>query len=285
MKITCIALDLDRTTLDERGRLSGANRAAIEEAIENGVHVVVASGRALASLPEDILAIKGIRYAVTSNGAAVNDLHTGECLKQYKLTAASVRRIRELAGGSGAVFEAFLDGEAYADREYVKNPTAFGAAPAAVPYIQSTRIPVDDMEEFLKRHSGGLDCLDVVVGDPEKKERLWRLFQERVADIYITSSVEQLLEISYKDCGKHSGVRFLLERLGLSADGLAAFGDADNDAELLSYAGVGIAVANATEACRCAADYVTRSNEEDGVAYAIRKLLAQNQKLQNGKDD
>lgn len=280
MKTTCIALDLDRTTLDGRGRLSAANRAAIEDAVESGIRVVVASGRALDSLPADILAVKGIRYAVTSNGAAVYDLYTGTCLKQYKLTGRSVRMIQELAKDSKAVYEAFIDGTAYADQAYVKDPVAFGASPSAISYIQSTRIPVDDMTGFLARHREELDCLDVVVGDPEQKSKLLKLFQDKADDIYVTSSVEQLLEISYKDCGKHSGVRFLLEYLGLSADGLAAFGDADNDVDLLSYAAVGIAVSNATERCRRAADYVTRSNEEDGVAYGIRNLLAQ-----NGKED
>ena len=65
MKITCIALDLDKTTLDSNGALSSANRQAIEYAIQKGVHVVVASGRALDSLPEEVCRIPGIHYAIT----------------------------------------------------------------------------------------------------------------------------------------------------------------------------------------------------------------------------
>ena len=71
MKIKCIALDLDRTTLASDGHLSRENREALEEAIRAGIHVAVASGRSLDSLPEEIMDIPGIRYAITSNGAAV----------------------------------------------------------------------------------------------------------------------------------------------------------------------------------------------------------------------
>ena len=70
MKIKCIALDLDRTTLDSQGHLSEINRRAIESAVAAGLHVVVASGRALDSLPAGITEIRGIQYAITSNGAA-----------------------------------------------------------------------------------------------------------------------------------------------------------------------------------------------------------------------
>lgn len=273
MKISCIALDLDRTTLGSNGRLSAENRNAIEAAIEQGIHVVIASGRALTSLPRDVLAIKGIQYAITSNGAAVYDLHTGECLKQYKLTAESAEHILKLTRGREVAYEAFIDGQPYAQKEYVADPVRFGALPGAIPYIQSTRRPVEDMQLFFAEHIKELDCLDLVVKNEEIKCEIREELERKVSDIYVTSSVEQLLEISYKECGKHSGIKVILEHLGLERQGLAAFGDADNDADLLSFAGLGIAMANASQKCREAADWTTRSNDEDGVAYGIRQRI------------
>ncbi|MDY3730997.1 MAG: Cof-type HAD-IIB family hydrolase [Candidatus Choladocola sp.] len=273
MKITCIALDLDKTTLDSNGALSSANRQAIEYAIQKGVHVVVASGRALDSLPEEVCRIPGIHYAITSNGAAVYELHTRKCLKQYKLTADSVRAILKLTEHMEVAYETFIDGKPYALKDYVEDPVRFGAAVKAIPYIQNTREPVPDILSFIEDHIECLDCIDVVVKGEDRKMQLWAMLQEQVQDIYITSSVPQLLEISYKDCGKHTGAKFLLDHLGLEREGLAAFGDADNDVDLLRFAGCGIAVANATSGCRLAADYVTKSNDQDGVAYGIYSLL------------
>ena len=81
------------------------------------------------------------------------------------------------------------------------------------------------------------------------------------------------MEISHREAGKHSGVRFVTELLGLSPEAVAAFGDGDNDADMLAYVGCGIAVANASPACLAAADLVTGHHDEDGVAQGIYQIL------------
>ena len=299
MKIKCIALDLDRTTLDSQGHLSEENRAAVESAAAAGVHVVVASGRSLDSLPAELTDITGVRYAITSNGAAVYDLRERKCLRQFKMTPESVEdilwhteteRIKATYGEAAEMseievpeteiyeteisYEAFIDGRAFAESRYVADPVRFGAMPQAVPYIQSTRMPVEDMRTFIRAHRSELDCIDLVVKSEDMKRRLWKNLRENVRDVYITSSVRQLLEISHRDAGKESGAKFLLEYLGLIREELAAFGDGDNDSGLLKFAGIGFAVANASPECRDAADEIVASNDENGVAQGIQKILA-----------
>ena len=89
----------------------------------------------------------------------------------------------------------------------------------------------------------------------------------------MTSSISQLLEISYKDAGKKSGVKFLTEYLGLSRENVAAFGDADNDTDMIEYAGTGIAMENAAPHLKEIADHITLHHDKDGVAYAFRNIL------------
>lgn len=280
MQIKFIALDLDRTTLDSQGRLSEINRRAIERAVAAGIHVVAASGRALASLPAEIVDIPGVQYAITSNGAAVYDINENRCLRQFKMTSQSVEEILQHTQPEGGCkedmeisYEAFIDGRAFAEQRYVEDPVRFGATPHAVAYIQSTRTPIKDMREFISEHKSELDCIDIVVKSENMKERLWKSLRKNIADVYITSSVRQLLEISHRDAGKESGAAFLLEYLGLKREELAAFGDGDNDAELLQYAGIGFAVANASSGCRSAADRIVASNDENGVAQGIGIIL------------
>ena len=294
MKIRCIALDLDRTTLDSQGHLSEENKRAIENAVAAGVYVVVASGRSLDSLPAEITDITGIRYAITSNGAAVYDLCERKCLRQFKMTPESAEdilrhtepeRMKDAYGEAAGMsevemseieisYEAFIDGRAFAERRYVADPVRFGAMPQAISYIQGTRAPVEDMRTFIREHKSELDCIDLVVKSEEMKNKLWKNLRENVGDVYITSSVRQLLEISHRDAGKESGAKFLLEYLGLTREELAAFGDGDNDSGLLKYAGIGFAVANASPECRDAADEIVASNDENGVAQGINKILA-----------
>ena len=273
MSIQCIALDLDRTTLDGSGRLSPGNRRALEHAIARGVHIVIASGRPFASLPRDVTAVPGIEYAITSNGASVYHVPSGTRLHSYAMTPDSVRSILTLIEEVSVACEAFVDGEAYAHADYVSDPMKYGATPQAVSYIQSTRHPEPDIAGFIRRHISALDSMDIIVRDEEMKKRLWTQLEDTVPDIYITSSVRQLIEISHRDAGKHSGVRFVAERLHLSPADIAAFGDGDNDADMLAYVGCGIAMANASPTCLAAADHVTLDHREDGVAHGIYEIL------------
>ena len=276
MKIKCIALDLDRTTLASNGHLSRENREALEEAIRAGIHVAVASGRSLDSLPEEIMDIPGIRYAITSNGAAVYDIRTGECLRQYRLTADSVMAILKHTEEQNVSFEAFINGKPYAEERYVTDPVRFGAMPQAIPYIQKTRTPIKDMREFIFVHREELDCIDVVVKGEQFKKELWKTLEKQAKDVYITSSVKQLLEISDVNAGKDAAAKFLIGYLGLSRKELAGFGDGHNDSGLLKYAGIGFAVENASAECREAADRIVASNDEDGVAEGIEYILKVN---------
>ena len=80
MSIRLIALDIDGTTLNSKGRLTERTKDALERAIESGVYVVMATGRCFDALPDDIMAISNMNYVVTSNGAMVRDLNTGEVI-------------------------------------------------------------------------------------------------------------------------------------------------------------------------------------------------------------
>ena len=269
MSIRCIALDLDRTTLNSAGQLSERNRKAMEQAIESGIQIAVASGRSLDSLPAAVLEIPGIRYAITSNGAAVYDLEERTCLRQYKLTAEAVRDILRWTEEADVTFEAFIDGKPYAEKDYVEDPVRFGAMPQSIPYIQGTREPVENMRHFIQRHEEELDCIDVVVKSEEYKRQLWKILEKQACHVYITSSVKQLLEISDVNAGKDAAARFLIEYLGMTREELAGFGDGHNDSGLLEFAGIGFAVENAVEECRKAADRIVSSNDGDGVAEGM----------------
>lgn len=271
MTIRCIALDLDRTTLNAKGVLSPGNRAALEYAIGKGVHIVIASGRPLGSLPEDVVRVPGIEYAITSNGAAVYHLPTKKRLAHWTLEPQAVERLLGL--GLSRPFETFIDGHAYADAAFLAAPTAYGAPETSIPYLQRTRTPVADMTAFLREHMGELDSIDLIMDGQTANQRMRAWLQPQLPECYLTSSVPHLLEISHKDCGKHAGVAVVAETLGLSPAEIAAFGDGDNDIEMLQFVGCGVAVANASPACMAAADRVTLDYDDDGVAAAIYELL------------
>lgn len=271
-KIRLIALDLDETTLRRDKSLSLPVRTAIENAIAAGIYVVVASGRAFDSLPREILEIPGIDYAVTSNGAAIYRVPEKRRCHDFLMKQETAEQILKLIPNS-LMMEAFVEGIPYAQTEYVENPLAFGATKRGVAYVQATRRPVKNIREFILQHRAQLDSLDIILKDDDQMKYYWKLLEQEVPDIYITSSVPQLLEISHTEGGKRCGLEWLGRQLRIAPEEMAAFGDAENDRDMIRFVGLGIAMGNGSDKLKAVADAVTLSNEEDGVAIMIEKIL------------
>ncbi len=273
MDIQLIALDLDRTTLNSQGKLSKTNYNALSQAIKNGVHVCIASGRAFDTLPSDVLSVPGIEYAITSNGAAVYNIKTKERIKSYLLTENAIDIIMNICKKYPVTYEAFINGVAYTGKEYIDNPYKFGATQHSIDYVLSTRTLKDDIVGFIYENKNRLDCIDIIVNNDELKNTIINEIKTATNEVYITSSIKQLIEISYKDAGKKSGLEFLSNYLNISRENIAAFGDADNDFDMIKYAGVGIAMENASSHLLEVADYTTLHHNNDGVAYAFKNII------------
>ena len=274
MRPACVALDLDGTTLRTGGVLSAYTKDVLEELGARGVNIIVASGRSFTSLPGEVLALEGVEYAVCSNGASVWHVPTGRCIHRTVLPPDAAEDVLVAMTGENVHFECFVEGKPYADAFYVADPVACGALPRAIPYIQSTRQPVEDIAGFIRAHAQELENLDVIVADQSRKAVLWETLAGLRDDLYVTSSVHQLLEIAHRDAGKQTGLSFVLDRLGLTAAQTVAFGDAVNDLDMLRWAGLGVAVGNAPAEVQAAADRIAPTNDEDGVAKVLAELFA-----------
>ena len=186
-----IALDLDETLLNQDSRLSQGNRAALAAAVKQGVVIAAATGRAFETVPEEVLGFTGVRYAICSNGAAVYDLLTGETLTRYQLTPEAVAHVLTVAEGENLTYEAFVDGKAYAQRDYVDDPARYMTDAATVQYVKASRCPVPDILSFIRLHPTELDSLALVVGSMAVKKRIMKKLAA-VDGIYVTTSVPRI---------------------------------------------------------------------------------------------
>ena len=274
-QIKCIAFDLDHTIVNSDGSISEATRRMISEAIAKGIVVIPVSGRAYDTFPEAIRQMLGITYVVTSNGAAVYDQRTDERIHGVTLEAEDVHKILEylspLFEDKQITYEAFVDGIAYAGKNYVEDPMQFGVPDKNVSYVKNTRNPKEDILKFMLQHIGELDSLDVVVDNPLQYQKIEEEILKITNQVYTTRAVSYRLEISHKNSGKASGLRYVLDLLGIREEETIAFGDGDNDAEMLALAGIGVAMENATAICKASADTVCGSCEADGVASYLQR--------------
>lgn len=297
MACKLIAFDLDNTFLYDADTVSAANRRAVEDAAAEGVISAIASGRVFTSLPASALAIPSIRYAITSNGAAIYRLPAPEkrlgdngdfdkarcfrhavCVHRVSLPADRVEAIMKVledypSDRYPVSFETFIDDRAYGYADYMRRPTRYGLSPAYIEYVRTTRIMVEDIRSFILEHKNHLDGLDLQVGDPALTQELRQRLRHEVPGIYITSSVPNRIEMANEKAGKAAGIRYLMNIFGIRKEETAAFGDADNDIDMIRAAGTGIAMRNGTASCRKAADYVTKPCREDGFAWAVHHRL------------
>lgn len=274
MDIKCIALDLDGTTLNQNKQISERTRTAIQQAISKGIQVVIASGRCFDSLPPSIREIDGIEYAITSNGAAMYQLPEGKCIRKYSIPEKSVDKIMDMTRSIHCGYEVFYEGKAYAEESYIKDPCSYGVSAGSVEYIRTTRNAVADISLFIAEHKYELDSIDLIIPNENNYVEVFECLKQMKDEIYVTISSKSRIEIASHQAGKHTGLQYILDCSGIRCEETAAFGDADNDIEMMKFVKYGMAVQNASTGCKEAAREIVPGNTEDGVAVGIEKIMS-----------
>ena len=270
--IRMVALDLDGTTFNSAGDISGENVRALEQAAAAGVRIVVSTGRSYASLPEHIKAVRGIEYAITSNGAHVNRMESGEQIYSDFLDPSAVEEVARLKEVTGADIEVFIDGAAYVDDSYYEEVRQNGCAYRNAEYVLWSRRPVPDVTSLMLGHRDEIENVNFIFATLEMLEESKPLICA-MKKATITSSFPNNLEVGGPHTSKKTALTWLMNELGVQPDELMCCGDAPNDIAMVEMAGIGVAVANAWGGLKDHADYITGTNDDDGVAMAIDRFI------------
>ena len=270
-KIKMIGLDLDGTLLTDRKEFTDRSKRALRTAIDRGIVVLIATGRPLTGIPEEIRNFPGMRYALTSNGAKVMDVWENRVVDEHLLSAKLAEKALEICGKYDTLQEVYYDGVSYAPADkrdmiprYHKNPNMWE-------YMRKTRTWVEDIFRMVRESDRGLDKIQMLFADMEERTKAWQELSE-VEGLELVGSLGYNIEINAAGVNKGAGLVSLGRLLGIRREEIMACGDGDNDLLMLKEVGFGVAMANAEEEVKKAADYITLSNEEDGVADAIEKF-------------
>ena len=270
-KISLIALDLDGTTL-VRGRITLRTRRALETAVRKGIHVVIATGRTWCALPKDIFRIRGLEYVVTSNGAMITDLRSGEVIYENCIDPEPLKQVAGLLReNSRFPVEVFTGGKAYIGRPVFEDIRDHGSTYMSRSYILRTRQPVDQIYDFLEEHISAIENINIHFEQFEDKAAMKEIL-ERIPAITVTSSVPHNLEIGGATTSKASGLAALCGILHTDLSSAMACGDSPNDMAMLAEVGLGVAMGNGEPEVRAMADFVAPSNEDEGVALAVERF-------------
>ncbi len=272
MAVRLIAFDLDGTLLGSDGRISARTGETLQRAAQNGIHLVAASGRPFKALPAELSEIEDIRYAITSNGSSIFSLPDGRRIFAADMAPETVLKVLAIAEQTDFPFEVFIGGTGYTSAAYFRHASDFGVPARVNDYVRRTRCPVDDIAAFTRAHLREIEGMNMIVADPEAKKRLVAALSA-IPHLYITDSVSYYIEMAEGGVCKSAALAHLAGKLEVPLHETAAFGDSMNDLDLLRGAGLGIAMANALPDLVAAADDLTLSNDEDGVAHYIEKYF------------
>jgi len=262
--IRLIATDLDGTLLRDDGSISARTRAAVAAARSAGVVFVVVTARP----PRDVQAITdqlGITgLAICSNGAIIQDMTSGTTSRHVRLCPdLAVTLVTELRIAEPGIAFATEHGHKVGCEPHFPDffaDTVHHHPPTIGDVLQ---LCAEALTKLLIHHPGH--------GGEALAERVRRHAGDRAEVIW---SGGPFIEVASPGVSKAAGLAALCEGLGIAPHEVAAFGDMPNDTRMLEYAGLGVAVANAHPVVRATADEITASNEDDGVALVVERLLA-----------
>ena len=289
------ALDLDGTLLNHEGQVTPRTRAALQAASDRGVVIVPTTGRPLGNLPPVVAQLPGVRYAITSNGAAVWDLgsdplgavysryanaaerQTSEpiCLLRRLMPVETAREVfgifMEYAGGMSV----FSDGYSIKEQSGVD----FMAARMARMCSTETRQPNDgrflvvrDLNEWMSRHAAEVEKQCLFFADPAQVPQALARFRV-IPGIEVVQGAPENIEVTAAGVDKGEALLTLADRLGIPRAQTLAVGDSENDRAMLEKAGVAAVMANGMPQIKALADLVTTADcDHDGVAEVFETL-------------
>ncbi len=274
-KIRIIATDLDGTLLNADGMLSERTAAALKRARSRGFHFVASTGRAFHTIPDFIKKTEGMEYMVTSNGARVVRMPSGETLSESLLSAEDVEHVMPWISDGTHLIEIFTEGRVYMDQRCMDDLAGFGITSAwSQHYRRTTRIPVPDCLELARTAPDRIENINIMFSPADEDKRLAMAAElQRLPGLNVVSSAAHNIAIGSRRTSKAGGLLQVARYYGLGLENVIAFGDSTNDRHMIESCGIGVAMGNAADEVKEAADLIAPPNTEDGVARVLGELL------------
>ena len=265
-----IALDLDGTLTNSEKIITLRTFDALMKAQREGVRLVLASGRptfGIAALANQLQLADYGGYVLSYNGGRIIDWCEKTVIFSQVVDQKLVPILYDFAEKAQLPIVTYLPEAILASKnegEYLEEEARINGMPVVVAQ--------NFVEEAMQIAGGSTKFL--IPGEPEQLIQLESEMKAALSEqMEVFRSAPFFLELPPKGIDKAQSLQRLLTHLGLERESLMAFGDGFNDLSMIQFAGQGVAMANAVEEVKSIADFVTTSNEEDGIAHALEQLL------------
>lgn len=266
MQYKLIVSDFDGTLRRSKGGISEGNARAIKEYGEAGGVFALCTGRMISSILPYAKQLNLQGFVVAYQGAIIQDIATGKNLRDARIPnkdAVSICRFLESRKEHIHVY----DGDIF----YVNMDDNFRLWYEQACAVRGILTPLQISETVEKENICPHKILVACTAD--RRGEIYSALSERYGEqFYVTTSTENLVEITVKGCNKGDALRYIADSLKIPMNETIAIGDNYNDLPMVQAAGLGVAVMNGEKALKKAAGFVTKNCDEDGVGYVIRKF-------------
>ena len=270
--IKLVAMDLDFTLLDDRKEISEHTREVLKEAASRGVHIVPATGRVFKAVPEFLRMTEGIRYYILCNGATIYDRAEDKVIYTNHLPKETVFQILDVFDKYDCTEDIYRNGQGYMEAKYRDNLSYYGVSGPMYDMVLRTRKQVENLRRTIEEEPSGIEKTQGFFRSKEEREQCMRELKAlNIASV--SSSLFNNIEVNMFNCDKGDGLEHLAAHLGIPIAQVMACGDADNDSMMIKAAGFSVVMENGAPKLKEMADFITRTNNEDGVAYAIERFV------------
>ena len=266
-----LVLDVDGTLHNSHREISDATKNALIEAQKRGKTIAIASGRSIAGIRQTASAISLEEYGgyvIAYNGTTVINCKTGECIYNQTLPADLIAPVYEEAAKLQVAIMAYRDSA----KEIIVagGVTDYVAADAA-----ASCVTISETDQFVKELSFPINKI-FVSGEPDKMKEVERILQRKFGSVLnVFRSDPYYVELLPKYTDKGVAVDKLVKYMDITKERVMCVGDSNNDLPMLRYAGMGVAMGNASDRIKEQADYVTDSNDDDGIVKVIEKFMTE----------
>ena len=262
-----IALDMDGTLLNSQKELTSRVRSAISSAKEQGIKVVLASGRPFEGMLPTLkeLGLDGDEdYALTYNASLILKVACGTIVNQAILKGQDAIELYAMAQKLGVNILAYSLTRGLITPKQ-NTYTDYEARLNGIEFTEFDFNLLEKDEDILKV---------MMIDEPDLlSDAINRLPQSLQSKYSMARSLPFFFEFMNIDSNKGKGMEALTAHLGLNPEQIICVGDAANDLEMIKYAGLGVAMENATDEVKAHANYITASNDNDGVAHVFEKYI------------
>ncbi len=267
-----VAIDLDGTLLNSDKEISERNKTAIHLAQEKGVKVVVCSGRVYAGARLYAKQLESKDPIIACNGAVISENVNGRVLYSSYINKEKCLEIIDVCRKHDIYYHIYA-GDTMLTERLGHTSLRYFEKNKSLP--EQDRVDIEVVKSMTDKIKSDTDNVLKFVMVTSEVEQLMKLRKEvmQITNIDVMSSWFDNIEIVNKGVSKGAALKRLSEILDIPAEEMIAIGDNENDISMLNYAGLGIAMDNGEACAKAAAQYITSSNNEDGVAEAIEKFI------------